>query len=70
MTHTGPVSGDYEKDWQKTNSAQTNPGFKCRKCGSHDISFREWESSCGGYEDIHYRCDACKHDWWVEGADS
>jgi hypothetical protein len=43
----------------------------CNKCGvvGH-MRFYEWESSCGGYEDIHYMCSSCGHDWWEEGADA
>ena len=43
---------------------------KCRKCGAEQLSFREWESSCGGYEDYEYGCRACGYTWWVDGIDS
>ena len=43
---------------------------KCRKCGKEELSYREWESSCGGYEDYQYTCRACGHSWWVDGIDS
>ena len=43
---------------------------KCRKCGAEQLSFREWESSCGGYEDYEYACRACGYIWWVDGIDS
>lgn len=42
----------------------------CRKCGVHAVSMREWESSCGGWEDYQYRCNSCGHSWWVEGIDA
>jgi hypothetical protein len=43
----------------------------CRKCGAvGQIEYSTWESSCGGYEDEHYRCKACGKDWWIEGPDS
>jgi len=57
-------------EWQKTDHAETNPSFKCRKCQSLNLSFSEWESSDGAHEDINYRCDDCGNDWWVEGSDS
>ena len=42
--------------------------FKCRKCGSLRIFYYTWEDDdC--HEDIHYRCDNCKREWWVEGLD-
>ena len=43
---------------------------KCRKCGKAELSYREWESNCGGYEDYQYTCRACGHSWWVDGIDS
>ena len=42
----------------------------CRKCGVHAVSMREWESSCGGWEDYQYKCHHCGHTWWVEGIDA
>lgn len=55
-------------DWMPTKDE--NPGFKCRKCGSDEVEYREWESSCGGYEDYKYRCNGCAREWWVEGSDA
>ena len=67
--HTGPVPGEYAgDDWKPTKPE--NPAFKCRKCGSDDVWYRVWESSCGGYEDVHYECRSCKREWWVEGPDA
>lgn len=57
----------YETDWKPTKMEA--PDFKCRKCGSDGIEYREWEDS-EGHEDIHYRCNNCKREWWVEGADA
>ncbi len=57
----------YETDWTPVKN-QTVPCRKCNETGG--IEFREWESSCGGYEDYHYRCTKCGNDWWVEGADA
>jgi hypothetical protein len=68
MMHTGPVPGDYSHDWQPTMA--DNPAFRCRGCGSDDIWYRSWESSCGGYEDVHYHCHGCGREWWCEGADA
>lgn len=55
----------YTSEWKSTTPE--NPAFKCR-CGSNDVSYREWESDDGGHEDTHYRCEACGRDWWVVGA--
>jgi len=40
------------------------------KCGSEDVTARDWESSCGGYNDTKYICNKCQHKWWMEGADA
>lgn len=64
MIHTGPVPGDFTSDWKKSV-------LTCSGCGAaNSIRYRIWESSCGGYEDIHYECAACGKKWWVEGSDS
>ncbi len=55
-------------DWKPTKAE--NPEFKCRVCGSNDVWYSIWESSCGGFEDVHYECRACKRDWWIESSDS
>jgi DNA-directed RNA polymerase subunit M/transcription elongation factor TFIIS len=68
MTDIAP-KGAFETEWVKCVIRDTSR-FRCQKCESKDISFREWESSCGGYSDINYRCDKCGHEWWVESADS
>jgi predicted Zn-ribbon and HTH transcriptional regulator len=57
----------YTSDWKQTKL--TNPDFKCRECGSNDVEFRDWESSDGAHDDLHYRCPGCKREWWVEGPD-
>lgn len=41
----------------------------CSDCGGA-VVWSLWESHCGGYEDLRYRCTRCKHVWWVEGPDS
>ena len=57
----------YETDWLPVDNA----AVPCRKCGeAGGVEYREWESSCGGYEDCHYRCTKCGNDWWIEGADA
>lgn len=66
--HTGEVRGEYTADWRPTKA--TNPSFVCRVCGSDDVWFRSWESSCGGYDDTHYKCRGCQREWWVEGPDA
>ena len=45
------------------------PDFKCRECGSDQVEYNVWSSSCGGYDDIQYRCP-CGRNWWVEGSDA
>lgn len=53
-------------DWKPVND-----DIPCRKCGVvGQIESYTWESSCGGYEDEHYRCKACGKDWWCEGPDA
>ena len=66
--HTGSVSGDYQGTWKPTKAE--NPDYKCRHCGSDDVWYLAWESSCGGYEDVHYECHTCKREWWYESADA
>lgn len=44
-------------------------GYKC-DCGSSDVQYDIWESSCGGYEDYHYFCFRCGKNWWIDGIDS
>jgi len=58
----------YLHDWKPTKPEA--PDYKCRKCGSDNIWYRTWESSCGGYEDTHYRCRGCDRRWWFESADA
>jgi RecJ-like exonuclease len=57
----------FETDWTPVPDA-TVP---CRKCGEPGgIEVREWESSCGGYDDYKYRCNNCNSSWWIEGPDA
>lgn len=55
----------YLNDW----SSPEYPVAGCRKCGSIDIEYRIWESSDEAHEDIHYRCNNCEHNWWIDGDD-
>jgi hypothetical protein len=69
FAETYEPAGDqtYETDWKPVARAEV----PCRKCGvPGHIEFRDLESSCGGYEGVHYRCTNCGKDWWVEGADA
>jgi len=53
--------------WQ----AVTDPNFPCRKChqaGRIEVSI--WISDDEAFEDFHYRCLACGHNWWIDGIDS
>ena len=61
------ISGTFD-DWKPTKAE--NPNFKCRKCGSTDIWYRTWESSCGGYDDLNYHCRGCGREWWIESSDA
>lgn len=54
--------GDFS-GWEECKS-QT-----CSKCGSKNVKYRTWESSCGGYEDYQYKCEN-GHIWWIDGIDS
>ena len=57
------VDGTFSKE-KLTNLA-------CRKCNKiGHVFLKEWESSCGGYDDEKYMCKACGHHWWVEGPDA
>lgn len=65
--HTGPMSetqGDFGEDKRSDQP--------CPKCKKLTVTYRVWESSCGGYEDYKLTCNnpECKHTWWVEGPDS
>lgn len=53
-------------DWRKT--ADENPDFKCRECGSNDVEYRDIESD-EGHDDTKYHCCNCGRTWWVEGSD-
>ena len=42
----------------------------CRECGKRSVTYKAWESNCGGYRDFKFKCKDCGHTWWIEGADS
>ena len=50
--------------------AEEQTDIACRYCGELQVTYAIWDSDCGGYEDIHYRCQACRRGWWVDGPDS
>ncbi len=56
------VSGTFTSDYKESDR-------HCPKC-DHLMGMREWESSCGGYEDYHFKCPNCDHSYWVEGPDA
>lgn len=56
----------YTSEWKPTLSVF----HCCAFCDSNQIEYREWESSDGAYDDIHYKCLTCKKEWWSESADS
>lgn len=68
--HTKPMSeseGAFSLGWKPT--APENPEFRC-SCGSNQVSYRIWNSDCGGFEDVLYHCRSCGRTWWVEGPDA
>jgi RecJ-like exonuclease len=70
--HSEPMresAGVFRDDWQPAiKDGQPWPCPKCRVAGQ--VTFKVWDSNCGGYEDIKYRCEACGKTWWVESSDS
>jgi len=50
-------------------TSETRSGTTCPKCGGV-VLVRNWESSCGGYEDEKHTCTVCGHSWWLDGIDS
>lgn len=57
----------YTTDWKPTVAEA--PAFVCRVCLSHDVWYRDWESSDGAHDDVHYQCRGCKREWWYESSD-
>ncbi len=69
--HSQPMAesqGEFQSEWKPTIAE--NPNYACRKCGSKDVHYRQWDSDCGGYEDVQYWCKGCNRKWWVEGPDA
>jgi hypothetical protein len=68
MSHT-PAMADSEGVFNDRKPV-TN-GWACPHCKAiGGITYRKWESSCGGWEDLNYHCTNCGTSWWVEGIDS
>lgn len=64
--HTGPMSESQGEFGAETKTDRTCP--KC--CKKNEVTYRAWESSCGGYVDEKFTCHSCGHTWWVEGTDA
>jgi hypothetical protein len=59
------------KDSEGTFGGWTlSAGAICQKCGAARMMYRYWESHCGGYVDLQYRCTQCGKVHWVEGPDA
>lgn len=52
----------YVNDWKPCK-------WYCRKCGGHNIEYRQVTSFDEAHEDYNYRCLDCKYNWWVDGID-
>ncbi len=61
---------DRMRDERRDLDGRTPCKAKCRKCAGANVAYRVVESSCGGYDDVQYRCGDCDHQWWVDGPDS
>ena len=64
--HTKPMA---ESDGEFIQESQ-KPVRKCPKCKKIAVYSKDWESSCGAYEDTKYTCSECGYYWWVDGIDS
>jgi hypothetical protein len=42
----------------------------CRACRGSNVQVEVWESSDGAFEDYHFTCTECGHNWWIDGPDS
>ncbi len=67
--HTKPMEDSEGRYGKEKPTCEENPDFKCL-CGSNNVWYRTWESSCGGYDDMKYTCRDCNRVWWVESADA
>lgn len=63
--HTQPMA-----DSEGTFDSWKDSDKICPICNTPTMQYRVWESSCGGYEDLQYKCTTCNHGWWVDGIDS
>jgi hypothetical protein len=71
--HSAPMSESDGKFRDSMKPAIMGDGkpWPCPRCkAAGRVTYKVWDSSCGGYEDIKYHCGACGKTWWVEGADS
>lgn len=41
----------------------------CIKCKKKTATETLHESSCGSYDDYHYKCSNCGYSWWCESGD-
>jgi DNA-directed RNA polymerase subunit M/transcription elongation factor TFIIS len=64
--HTNPMA-ETDGDFKRVGYEGT---ILCPECKRHTIYWRLWQSNCGGYVDVKYKCHApdCGHSWWVDGA--
>ncbi len=53
-----------------TAEARPAQDVACRRCPSWNVNYQVWESSCAAYEDYHFTCNECPHDWWIDGPDA
>lgn len=68
MTHMNPMP-DSAGDFSDIKKAER----PCPSCLQDTLTYRVWESSCGGYEDYKYTCTSCtscKYSYWIDGIDS
>lgn len=65
MMHTKSLpdsAGEFDK-WEDSK-------VPCHSCNELKVKYRIWESSCGGFEDLNFKCLGCGKEWWVDGPDS
>ena len=65
MTHMKPME-ESEGEFRDATSEK----YQCRKCKEMRVTCKAWDSSCGGYTDYKFTCNACGHYWWIDGPDS
>lgn len=67
MTHFAPMKETEGKFGEEMVSSRM-----CPACEKHHVIVRMWQSNCGGFEDLQFRCttDGCGKVWWVDGSDA